>query len=113
MAPSTLRPVLQAAERAEDPSIILRNAISLIEQTANDIARMTRGITTATPERRRFREAFEEAFSDFIKATASPDAAATYTMPEATLLRLLAQSPAAQVAQAAEPETQTGEQANG
>lgn len=98
MAHPSLRPVLDAADRGEDPAVILRSALSLVEQTAHDVARLTRGVTTATPERRKLREAFEIALSDFIAGTASHENAVTYTMPEASLLRILAQSPAAQPA---------------
>lgn len=89
---SSLSTVLQAAERAEDPTVIARNAISLIEQTAHDLARLTRGMTTATPERRKLREAFERAFHDFVAGTATADAAASYALPEATLVRIIGQS---------------------
>lgn len=92
MTPQSIRPALRATDRALDPATTIRDMVSLIEQTVNDIARLTRGMTTATPERRRFREEVEDAFKRFIEGTASPAAARTYSMPDDTLTRIYGQS---------------------
>jgi hypothetical protein len=91
----SIRPLLKAADRAADPGTTIRDMVSLIEQTVNDIARLTRSMTTATPERRRFREDVEDAFKRFIESTGAPESAAAYAQPETTLLRIYGQSVAA------------------
>ncbi len=91
----TLSEITQRVDGQEAASSAIRNAFSLTEQVANDLARMLRGMTTATPERRKLREDVERAVEEFIRATASPDAALSYTQPETSLSLILSQSPAA------------------
>ena len=71
----------------------LREMLALIEDTAAYIAKATRGITTATPERRKLREEMERSLADFIAATANPEAARAYTVqPDTTVSLMLSQS---------------------
>jgi hypothetical protein len=71
----------------------LREMLALIEDTANYLAKTTRGVTTATPERRKLREEMERSLLEFITATTNPDAARAYTVqPETTISLMLSQS---------------------
>ena len=71
----------------------LREMLALTEDTANYIAKATRGITTATPERRKLREEMERSLAEFLQATSNPEAARAYTVqPETTVSLMLSQT---------------------
>lgn len=91
---------LDARDKAQQT---LREMLALIEDTSAYIAKVTRGITTATPERRKLREEMERSLSEFLQATSSPDAALAYTLqPEATVSLMLSQTMTTALAQTAE-----------
>lgn len=94
--------VTRAVDAKDAAQQKLREMLALIEDTSNYIAKATRGITTATPERRKLREEMERSLADFLTATASPDAARAYTVqPETTVSLMLSQSMTASIEQAA------------
>jgi hypothetical protein len=91
--PMNISDVTRAVDAKDAAQQALREMLALIEETSNYIAKATRGITTATPERRKLREEMERSLSHFLSATASPDAARAYTIqPEATVSLMLSQS---------------------
>jgi hypothetical protein len=91
--PMNISDVTRAVDAKDAAQQKLREMLALIEDTANYIAKATRGITTATPERRKLREEMERSLADFITATASPDAARAYTVqPDTTVSLMLSQS---------------------
>lgn len=85
--------VTRAVDAKDKAQQTLREMLGLIEDTANYVAKATRGVTTATPERRKLREEMERSLADFLQATSSPDAARAYTVqPETTLSLMLSQT---------------------
>jgi hypothetical protein len=87
---SDLTRAIDGKDRAQQT---LREMLALIEDTAAYIAKGTRGITTATPERRKLREEMERSLADFLQATSNPESARAYTVqPETTVSLMLSQT---------------------
>jgi hypothetical protein len=87
---SDLTRAIDGKDRAQQT---LREMLALIEDTSGYIAKQTRGITTATPERRKLREEMERSLADFLQATSNPESARAYTVqPETTVSLMLSQT---------------------
>lgn len=91
---NTISDAMRAAEEKiaeQDVSAqqTVREMLALIEDTSNYIAKKTRNVTTATPERRKLREEMERALNDFITATGNPTAARAYTLQPETMVSLM------------------------
>jgi hypothetical protein len=85
--------VTRAVDAKDAAQQKLREMLALIEDTSNYIAKGTRGITTATPERRKLREEMERSLADFLQATSNPESARAYTIqPETTVSLMLSQT---------------------
>jgi hypothetical protein len=79
----------RAVDQKDAAQQTMREILALIEDTSNYVAKATRNMTTASPERRKLREEMERAFLDFIRATGSSESARAYTVQPETIVSLM------------------------
>lgn len=89
---STIRPLLEATDRALALDIKRRATIGLLRTTARDIASHLYGVSSETGEIVALQDRFEAALNEFVKAMASPAAAIAYVSPDAARAKVAAMS---------------------
>lgn len=95
---SSIRPILEAADRSLALDIKRRATIGHLRSVARDIASHLYGVSTETGEVVALQDRFEAALGEFVKAMASPAAAIAYVAPDAARARITAMSESAKAA---------------
>jgi len=89
---TTIRPLLEATDRALALDIKKRATIGLLRTTARDIASHLYNVTVETGEVVALQDRFEAALNEFVKAMTSPAAAIAYVAPDTARARVTAMS---------------------
>ncbi len=87
---TSLRPVLQAADRSLELDVKRRATVAHLRSTARDIASNLFGVSIETGETVALQDRFEAALNEYVTAMRSPTLAVAYTAPDATRAKITA-----------------------
>lgn len=85
---TSIRPALEAADKALDLELQRRATIGHLRHTAREIAKNLFGIQVETGEVVTLQDQFEKVLNAFIQSQASPTMAHAYVAPEAVRARI-------------------------